>query len=135
MEIYQQYSSLLAYTSKFFPQTKTVQQATWPTSHIHLVVVLIRLSNKPMLTVTDASISVNSATSSVSDLDRLQREIRSEQCFLLGQNLGGAGGAGGYSAGGAGGFDVAGAAFRSVDSNNDGSIDRGEFNRFFQQGL
>lgn len=41
-----------------------------------------------------------------------------------------------YSSGGAaGGVDVAGAAFHNVDSNNDGSIDRAEFNRFFQQGL
>ena len=41
-----------------------------------------------------------------------------------------------YGGGGdAGGFDAAGAAFRSVDANNDGSIDRAEFNRFFQQGL
>jgi hypothetical protein len=37
--------------------------------------------------------------------------------------------------GGSSGFDVVGAAFRSVDTNSDGSIDRDEFNRFFQQGL
>ncbi|MBL8086392.1 MAG: hypothetical protein JNN26_27430 [Candidatus Obscuribacter sp.] len=30
---------------------------------------------------------------------------------------------------------MASAAFRSADSNNDGSIDRSEFARFYQQGL
>jgi hypothetical protein len=35
----------------------------------------------------------------------------------------------------AAGVDIAGAAFRAVDTNNDGFIDRSEFNRFFQQGL
>jgi hypothetical protein len=42
-----------------------------------------------------------------------------------------AGVGGGYGSG----FDVAGAAFRGVDSNNDGAIDRSEFARFYQQGL
>jgi hypothetical protein len=42
-----------------------------------------------------------------------------------------------YGGGGNGssGFDLAGAIFRNIDSNNDGTIDQAEFNRFFQKGL
>jgi len=45
------------------------------------------------------------------------------------------GGSYGGSYGGGSGFDVASAVFRSVDTNNDGTIDANEFNRFYQQGL
>jgi hypothetical protein len=44
------------------------------------------------------------------------------------------GGVGGGLVGGAG-FDVAAAAFNSADTNKDGALDAGEFNRFVQGGL
>ena len=40
---------------------------------------------------------------------------------------------GGY--GGSNGLDLAGASFAAVDTNNDGGIDRAEFQRFVQGGL
>lgn len=41
----------------------------------------------------------------------------------------------GGASGGASGVDVAAAAFNAADSNRDGRLDAGEFNRFVQGGL
>ncbi|CAF1310347.1 unnamed protein product [Rotaria sordida] len=45
------------------------------------------------------------------------------------------GGAGAGGAGGVGSFDAAAAAFSSIDTNKDGSLDANEFKQFYQAGL
>lgn len=52
----------------------------------------------------------------------------SSQSFSSSSSYGAEGGA-------SGGFDVAGASFNSADTNRDGRLDQGEFQRFVQGGL
>lgn len=54
----------------------------------------------------------------------------SSQSFSSSSNYGAEGGASG-----GGGFDLASASFNSADTNRDGRLDQGEFQRFVQGGL